>query len=87
MVLWVVSQHFQYSSYFRDTCSNHVCDLLYSKGFGWCLDDEPSNHKYEYSTVLPGVIYDLDQQCKMRHGPSSGVCHVQWVCNEKQLTF
>ena len=58
---------------------NHVYDLLFSKGFGWCLDDEPSNHKYEYSTVLPGVIYDLDQQCKMRHGPSSGVCHVQWV--------
>ena len=60
-------------------CSLHVVDLHFSKGFGWCLDDEPSNHKYEYKTVLPGVIYDLDQQCKMRHGPQSGVCHVQWV--------
>lgn len=65
--------------YMWSSCSRAYIRKFLNKGFGWCLDDEPSNHKYEYKTVLPGVIYDLDQQCKMRHGPQSGVCHVQWI--------
>ncbi|XP_065060422.1 A disintegrin and metalloproteinase with thrombospondin motifs 7-like [Rhopilema esculentum] len=65
--------------YMWSSCSRAYIRKFLFKGFGWCLDDEPSNHRYEYKTVLPGVIYDLDQQCKMRHGPQSGVCHVQWI--------
>eukprot|EP00794_Sanderia_malayensis_P010149 gene10149-11184_t len=73
------SQSLSNHPYMWSSCSRAYIRKFLFKGFGWCLDDEPSNHKYEYSSVLPGVIYNLDHQCKMRHGRQSGVCHVQWI--------
>ena len=47
---------------------------VHSKGWGWCLNDEPAKHEFKYPTMLPGLLYDADHQCRLQYGPSSSHC-------------
>ena len=48
--------------------------FLSSKGWGRCLDDEPAKHDFKFPTMLPGVIYDADHQCRLQYGLESRHC-------------
>ena len=51
-----------------------------SKGWGRCLNDEPAKQDFKFPTMLPGVIYDADHQCRLQYGPYSSHCTGMTVC-------
>lgn len=58
-----------------------------SKGWGRCLDDEPAKHDFNFPTMLPGVIYDADHQCRLQYGLESRHCTgmmVSWSCSQSR---
>ena len=61
--------------------------FLFSKGWGHCLDDEPTKHDFKFPTMLPGVIYDADHQCRLQYGLESRHCTgmmVSWSCYQSR---
>lgn len=52
------------------TLLSHLC----SRGWGHCLDDPPPKDVIELPSVLPGVLYDMDHQCRLQYGASSVFC-------------
>lgn len=63
--------------------------FLFSKGWGRCLDDEPAKHDFKFPTMLPGVIYDADHQCRLQYGLESSHCTGMMVslsCFQKTRT-
>ena len=63
--------------------------FLFSKGWGGCLDDEPAKHDFKFPTMLPGVIYDADHQCRLQYGLESSHCTgmmVSCTCFRKTRT-
>jgi len=48
-----------------------VCD---SRDWGYCLDDEPSQHPFNFPVLPPGVMYDIDHQCRLQYGPDAQFC-------------
>ncbi|XP_008201012.2 A disintegrin and metalloproteinase with thrombospondin motifs 7 isoform X1 [Tribolium castaneum] len=55
------------------TCSRGFITSLFENGLGDCLNDEPQISLYKDKEVLPGVVYDAEQQCKMWM-PNSTLC-------------
>ena len=49
-------------------------DFVCSRDWGHCTDDEPSDHDYEYPAMPPGVMYDVDHQCRLQFGPDAEYC-------------
>ncbi|XP_063908814.1 A disintegrin and metalloproteinase with thrombospondin motifs 12-like isoform X3 [Zophobas morio] len=45
------------------TCSRGFMTALFENGLGDCLNDEPEISLYKDRDVLPGVVYDAEQQC------------------------
>lgn len=45
-------------------------------GLGDCLLDEPEVSLYKVADVLPGTVYDADQQCKILF-PGSSKCSTE----------
>ena len=45
-----------------------------SRDWGYCLDDEPSEHEFEFPVLPPGVMYDVDHQCRLQYGPEARYC-------------
>ncbi len=45
-----------------------------SRNWGDCLDDEPSDQGFEYPVLPPGVMYDVDHQCRLQYGPDAQYC-------------
>lgn len=39
--------------------------ITFSNGLGECLNDEPEISLYKGPDVLPGIVYDGEQQCKL----------------------
>jgi len=48
--------------------------VLYSRDWGYCLDDEPSQHQFNFPVLPPGVMYDIDHQCRLQYGPDAEFC-------------
>lgn len=46
---------------------------MVSQGWGKCLNNRPSK-LLEADDVLPGIIFDLDEQCRLAVGPYSSSC-------------
>ncbi|GAB1294521.1 A disintegrin and metalloproteinase with thrombospondin motifs 7 [Apodemus speciosus] len=66
-------------------CSREYITRFLDRGWGLCLDDQPSKDIIEFPSVLPGVLYDVNHQCRLQYGPSSAycedmdnVCHTLW---------
>jgi hypothetical protein len=51
----------------------HVDGFVSSNGLGDCLNDEPEISLYKGKEVLPGVVYDGDQQCRITM-PNTTLC-------------
>jgi len=49
-------------------------NVLYSRDWGYCLDDEPSQHPFNFPVLPPGVMYDIDHQCRLQYGPDAEFC-------------
>lgn len=49
---------------------------VFSKGWGWCLNDQPGVDLQPKlpRRVLPGERFDADAQCKMLFGVKSTLC-------------
>ncbi|XP_015763336.1 PREDICTED: A disintegrin and metalloproteinase with thrombospondin motifs 7-like isoform X1 [Acropora digitifera] len=64
------------------SCSRNYVRRFLNKGWGRCLDDEPAKHDFDFPTVLPGMIYDADHQCRLQYGPASFHCTgMTDICN------
>lgn len=48
--------------------------VLDSRDWGYCLDDEPSEHPFNFPVLPPGVMYDIDHQCRLQYGPDAEFC-------------
>jgi len=48
--------------------------VLNSRDWGYCLDDEPSEHPFNFPVLPPGVMYDIDHQCRLQYGPDAEFC-------------
>lgn len=48
--------------------------FFFSRGWGLCLDDHPAKDIIEFPSVLPGVLYDVNHQCRLQYGPYSVRC-------------
>ena len=49
---------------------------LCSRGWGFCLEDEPSKvYDYPYPDKPPGVLYDAAHQCRLQYGSETEHCH------------
>jgi len=47
---------------------------LISRDWGYCLDDEPSEHPFNFPLLPAGVMYDIDHQCRLMYGPDAEFC-------------
>lgn len=45
-----------------------------SRGWGLCLDDPPAKDVIDFPSVLPGVLYDVNHQCRLQYGAYSVFC-------------
>lgn len=62
-------------------CSREYITRFLDRGWGLCLDDRPSKGVINFPSVLPGVLYDVNHQCRLQYGPSSAYCEdVDNVC-------
>ncbi|XP_053769353.1 A disintegrin and metalloproteinase with thrombospondin motifs 7 isoform X2 [Desmodus rotundus] len=66
-------------------CSREYMTRFLDQGWGQCLDDPPPKEVVELPSVLPGVLYDMDHQCRLQYGAASvfckdmdNVCHTLW---------
>ncbi|XP_029399244.1 A disintegrin and metalloproteinase with thrombospondin motifs 7 isoform X2 [Mus pahari] len=66
-------------------CSREYITRFLDRGWGLCLDDRPSKDVIAFPSVLPGVLYDVNHQCRLQYGPHSAycedmddVCHTLW---------
>ncbi|XP_021494389.1 A disintegrin and metalloproteinase with thrombospondin motifs 7 [Meriones unguiculatus] len=66
-------------------CSREYITRFLDRGWGLCLDDTPAKDVIGYPSVLPGVLYDVNHQCRLQYGAYSAfcedmdnVCHTLW---------
>ncbi|XP_072037739.1 A disintegrin and metalloproteinase with thrombospondin motifs 7-like [Amphiura filiformis] len=64
-------------------CSREYITKFFDRGWGYCLQDEPSDHSYQYPLVPPGVMYDADHQCRLQYGVNASLCQALAgdICN------
>uniref|UniRef100_A0AAZ3Q6Y1 A disintegrin and metalloproteinase with thrombospondin motifs 6 n=1 Tax=Oncorhynchus tshawytscha TaxID=74940 RepID=A0AAZ3Q6Y1_ONCTS len=55
-------------------CSKDYITSFLDSGRGTCLDNEPLKRDFLYPTVVPGQVYDADEQCRFQYGASSRQC-------------
>ncbi|XP_048584010.1 A disintegrin and metalloproteinase with thrombospondin motifs 12 isoform X2 [Nematostella vectensis] len=56
-------------------CSRGYLRRFLNKGWGWCLNDVPSQHpRFRATVALPGTVYDADHQCRLQYGSNSSQC-------------
>lgn len=48
--------------------------IFCSRGWGLCLDDSPAKDVIDFPSVLPGVLYDVNHQCRLQYGAYSVFC-------------
>ncbi|XP_031201513.1 A disintegrin and metalloproteinase with thrombospondin motifs 7 isoform X2 [Mastomys coucha] len=63
-------------------CSREYITRFLDRGWGLCLDDRPTKDVIEFPSMLPGVLYDVNHQCRLQYGPHSAYCeNVDNVCH------
>uniref|UniRef100_A0A8C0ZZG6 A disintegrin and metalloproteinase with thrombospondin motifs 7 n=1 Tax=Castor canadensis TaxID=51338 RepID=A0A8C0ZZG6_CASCN len=66
-------------------CSREYITRFLDRGWGACLDDLPAKNVIDFPSVPPGVLYDVNHQCRLQYGAYSvfcddmdNVCHTLW---------
>ncbi|XP_014672606.1 PREDICTED: A disintegrin and metalloproteinase with thrombospondin motifs 7-like isoform X2 [Priapulus caudatus] len=49
-------------------CSRTDITKFLDHDWGSCLDDEPSDHDFEFPVIPPGAMYDIRHQCRLLYG-------------------
>ncbi|XP_068987974.1 A disintegrin and metalloproteinase with thrombospondin motifs 7-like [Bombus flavifrons] len=49
-------------------------------GLGFCLEDEQQNHEFPSTDLLPGVVYDADDQCRIQYSSDARQCDLGMWC-------
>ncbi|XP_067874310.1 A disintegrin and metalloproteinase with thrombospondin motifs 7-like isoform X2 [Heterodontus francisci] len=63
-------------------CSREYITRFLDRGWGLCLDDVPAKEAIELPSVAPGVLYDVNHQCRLQYGARSVFCdNMDNVCN------
>lgn len=63
-------------------CSREYITRFLDRGWGLCLDDRPAKNAIELPSSAPGVLYDVNHQCRLQYGAKSTFCdNVDNVCN------
>ena len=57
---------------FRNVKYRIVID--FRQGLAFCLEDEPQDHHFPAAEMLPGVMYNGDDQCRLRYRPDARQC-------------
>lgn len=55
-------------------CSREYITRFLDRGFGTCLDDPPARDVIPQPSLLPGVLYDVNHQCRLQYGAGSAYC-------------
>ncbi|XP_051896607.1 A disintegrin and metalloproteinase with thrombospondin motifs 7-like [Pristis pectinata] len=63
-------------------CSREYITRFLDRGWGLCLDDRPAKEAIKLPSAAPGVLYDVNHQCRLQYGAKSTFCdNVDNVCN------
>ncbi|XP_067827399.1 A disintegrin and metalloproteinase with thrombospondin motifs 7-like isoform X2 [Heptranchias perlo] len=63
-------------------CSREYITRFLDRGWGLCLDDLPAKEAIGLPSVAPGVLYDVNHQCRLQYGARSVFCdNMDSVCN------
>jgi hypothetical protein len=46
----------------------------FRQGMASCLKDQPEDHHFPAKEMLPGVMYNGDDQCRLRYRPDARQC-------------
>ncbi|KAL4227652.1 negative regulation of cellular response to hepatocyte growth factor stimulus [Mactra antiquata] len=60
-------------------CSKQAITQFIDRDWGYCLDDEPSTHQFNYPVLPPGTMYDADHQCRLQYGTDNAT-----ICTNEQ---
>ncbi|CAH1796676.1 unnamed protein product, partial [Owenia fusiformis] len=55
-------------------CSRKAITTFLDRDWGFCLQDEPSDHDFNYPVLPAGALYTVDHQCQLQYGPSAEYC-------------
>jgi Reprolysin (M12B) family zinc metalloprotease len=55
-------------------CSRRDITRFLDRNWGTCLEDPPSDHGFHYPELPPGVMYNVDHQCRLQYGPEAVHC-------------
>ncbi|XP_077275525.1 A disintegrin and metalloproteinase with thrombospondin motifs 7 [Temnothorax americanus] len=61
-------------------CSRRYLRSYIEHGLGFCLEDEPQDHHFLAAEMLPGVMYNGDDQCRLRYRPDARQCDMGITC-------
>ncbi|XP_054159564.1 A disintegrin and metalloproteinase with thrombospondin motifs 7-like [Oppia nitens] len=56
-------------------CSRTEITNFLDREWGYCLDDEPTQHVFNYPELPAGTMYNTDHQCRLQYGPESKYCN------------
>uniref|UniRef100_UPI00398F19DC A disintegrin and metalloproteinase with thrombospondin motifs 7-like n=1 Tax=Pristiophorus japonicus TaxID=55135 RepID=UPI00398F19DC len=63
-------------------CSREYITRFLDRGWGLCLDDLPAKDAIDLPSAAPGVLYDVNHQCRLQYGAKSVFCdNMDSVCN------
>ncbi|XP_011867754.1 PREDICTED: A disintegrin and metalloproteinase with thrombospondin motifs 6-like [Vollenhovia emeryi] len=61
-------------------CSRRYLRSYIEQGLAFCLEDEPQDHHFPAVEMLPGVMYNGDDQCRLRYRPDARQCDMGIWC-------
>ncbi|XP_012140615.2 A disintegrin and metalloproteinase with thrombospondin motifs 7 isoform X2 [Megachile rotundata] len=61
-------------------CSRKSLKLYIEAGLGFCLEDKPYIHEFPTTNLLPGVMYNADDQCRMIYHQGARNCDLGMSC-------
>ena len=61
-------------------CHFFIFFLFISRDWGYCLDDEPGEHLYNFPVLPAGTMYDADHQCRLQYGTDETE-----ICTDKEV--
>ncbi|XP_043259690.1 A disintegrin and metalloproteinase with thrombospondin motifs 12-like [Colletes gigas] len=63
-------------------CSRKSLKSYIEEGRGFCLEDEPQDHDFPVIELLPGVMYNGDDQCRLLYHQDARQCDLGIWCYE-----
>ncbi|XP_029669787.1 A disintegrin and metalloproteinase with thrombospondin motifs 6-like [Formica exsecta] len=61
-------------------CSRRYLRSYIEQGLAFCLEDEPQDHHFPAAEMLPGVMYNGDDQCRLLYRSDARQCDMGITC-------